>query len=105
MWAGSRTLELKPCTAAEREGEEKSLLLLTWQFCKAQTSFGGRKPDQCARENAKYRALEPLFRETSECICKLKSFTKVSPGLRYTANAGVGMMIIVMTIAIIGNIY
>lgn len=43
--------------------------------------FGGRKPGQCARESGKYRAVEPLFRQTSEYICKLKSFTKESPCL------------------------
>lgn len=55
----------------------------------------------------KYRALEALFKNGGEYICKLKSFTKKSAGLVDTSNAGVGMtmIVIVMAITLISPIY
>lgn len=57
------------------------------------------------RKRYKYRALGSLFKNASEYICKLKSFTKKSASLIDTSNAGVGMMMIVIVMAINNNRY
>lgn len=57
-------------------------------------------------ESAKYRTLEALFRQTVECIYKLKSFTEESPGFnRDMSDTGFGGMMMMMTaIVVIGNV-
>lgn len=61
----------------------------------------------CPRKRYKYRALEALFKNAGEYISKLKSFTKKSAGLIDTSNAGVGMtmIVIVMAITLVSPIY
>ena len=104
MWAGFGSPTLASPGSGERRGR-KSLLVLSWLFCKLQPSPWGRKCGQCGRESYKYRALGSLFKNAGEYICKLKSFTKKSAGLIDTSNAGIGMMMIIIVMAINNNRY